>query len=471
MLFNSVGFLIFFPVVTILFFLLQHKYRWIWLLAASCFFYMFFKPVYILILAFTIVIDFCAGILIERTNDATKKKAWLITSLVANIGILAIFKYFNFVNSNITGFVTLFNLKNNIPYLNMVLPIGLSFHTFQAMSYTIEVYRGNHKAEKRFGIYALYVMFYPQLVAGPIERPQNILYQFHTRKYFNYDNAVTGIKLVAWGLFKKIVIADRLALYVNEVYGNVGNASSLTMFLAMVFFSLQIYTDFSGYSDIARGTAKVMGYDLLINFNEPFKSTSIAEFWRRWHISLSSWLNDYLYKPLSISYRNLGKIGISLALLITFFISGLWHGAGWTYIAYGVLNGIAIIYELYTKKIRKKIFSKLPVVINTYLSRLIVWLYLILCWVFFRSENLHKAKTVFAKLFEFRFSLNFVQLFASQGPLKFASIIFTLILFYLMSIVSKKLPDRYNTLYIFFLVFIIVIFGENVTSQFIYFQF
>jgi alginate O-acetyltransferase complex protein AlgI len=352
-----------------------------------------------------------------------------------------------------------------------VLPIGLSFHTFQAMSYTIEVYRGNHKAERHFGIYSLYVMFYPQLVAGPIERPQNILHQFHTRKYFTYDNAVTGIKLMAWGLFKKIVIADRLALYVNQVYGDVNGASSLTVLLAILFFSMQIYSDFSGYSDIARGAAKVMGYDLLINFNAPFKSTSITEFWRRWHISLSTWFNDYLYHPLALSYRNWGKVGISLALLITFFLSGLWHGAGWTFVIYGLLNGIAIVYELYTKKIRKKLFGKLPAAVNTFLSRLLVWLYIAFTWVFFRSENLAKARQVFAKLFEFKFTINFVQLFAGQGPLKFATIILSLILFYLLATLYRKLPGRYNMLYVFALVFIIVILGENDTSQFIYFQF
>jgi len=471
MLFNSVGFLIFFPVVTIVFFLLYHQYRWMWLLAASCFFYMFFKPEYILILAFTIVIDYYAGLLLERETDLKKRKRYLVLSLVANIGVLAIFKYFNFINDNITGFVSVFNYKNHIPYLNMILPIGLSFHTFQAMSYTIEVYKGNHKAEKHFGIYALYVMFYPQLVAGPIERPQNILYQFHSRKYFNYDNAVTGLRLIAWGLFKKIVIADRLALYVNQVYADVNNANSLSVLLAIIFFSLQIYTDFSGYSDIARGAAKVMGYDLLINFNAPFKSKSISEFWRRWHISLSTWFFDYLYYPLALSFRDFNKAGIALALLITFFLSGLWHGAGWTFILYGVLHGAALVYELYTKKIRKKIFGKLPVAINVFLTRLFVLLYLAFSWVFFRSENLHKVKFVFSKLFELNFSINFVQLFASQGPFKFANILFTLILCYLLSVMSKKMPGRYNVPYIFILIFLIIILGENGATQFIYFQF
>jgi alginate O-acetyltransferase complex protein AlgI len=469
MLFNSVQFLIFFPVVTILFFLLSHKYRWLWLLAASCFFYMFFKPVYILILAFTIVIDYYAGILIDRSANPGKRKFLLIISLIANIGILAVFKYFNFINSNISGFVTLLNLKNHIPYLDMVLPIGLSFHTFQAMSYTIEVYRGNQKAEKHFGIYALYVMFYPQLVAGPIERPQNILHQFHTRKYFTYNNAVTGLKLMAWGLFKKVVIADRLAAYVNQVYGDVNGASSVTVFLAILFFSVQIYADFSGYSDIARGAAKVMGYDLLINFNAPFKSASVTEFWRRWHISLSTWFRDYLYIPLG---GNRGNVAMHVRnLLIVFTISGLWHGASWTFVVWGGLHGIAIIYETYSRKARQKLFSLMPAFIGKSLSILLVWIYVSLTWVFFRAESLKKAVQVIKKLSAFDLSLNFAQLFAGQGPLKFVTIVFSLILFYVIAKLPQKLTDRYNVLYVLVLVFIIVILGENDASQFIYFQF
>ncbi len=411
MLFNSVSFLIFFPVVTLLFFFLPHKYRWIWLLGASCFFYMFFKPEYILILAFTILIDYYAGLQLEQTSNPKKRKIYLILSLIANIGILAIFKYFNFINSNITGFVTLFNVKNHIPYLNIILPIGLSFHTFQAMSYTIEVYKGNQKAEKHFGIYALYVMFYPQLVAGPIERPQNILHQFHTRKYFNYNNAVTGIQLIAWGMFKKIIVADRLATYVNQVYADIDNASSLSVLFAISFFSIQIYADFSGYSDIARGTAKVMGYDLLINFNAPYKSKSITEFWRRWHISLSTWFRDYLYIPLG---GNRGNIAMHIRnLLIVFTISGLWHGASWTFIIWGGLHGVAIIYETYSQKARSKLFGLLPTFISKLLSIFLVWLYVSLTWIFFRAESMQKAIQVIKKLFAFDFSLNFVQLFAS----------------------------------------------------------
>jgi alginate O-acetyltransferase complex protein AlgI len=470
MLFNSVEFLIFFPVVTIVFFVLEHKYRWLWLLTASCFFYMFFKPVYILVLAFTIVIDYYAGIQLAKTTDSGKRKLYLILSLIANIGVLVIFKYFNFINSNITGFLTLFNFKNPIPYLSILLPIGLSFHTFQAMSYTIEVYRGNQKAERHFGIYALYVMFFPQLVAGPIERPQNILYQFHTRKYFNYENALIGLRLIAWGLFKKIVIADRLSVYVNQVYGDVDNAGFLSVFFAVLFFSIQIYADFSGYSDIARGSAKVMGYDLLINFKAPLKSRSITEFWQRWHISLSTWFRDYLYIPLGGNRTGYATLHIR-NLLIVFIISGLWHGANWTFIVWGLMHGIAVIYETYSRDIRTKIFEVLPQTVNKLISILLVWFYVSISWIFFRSESIHQALLIIKKLFSFDLTINFVQLFADKGPFNFVVIIFSLILFYAMSLLLKNGSKKFYLWHIIFLVFIIIILGKNVQSEFIYFQF
>ena len=344
MLFNSFQFLLFFPIVSILFFILPHKIRWLMLLSASCFFYMFFKPIYILILFSTIIIDYFVGIFLEKTQDFKKKKTILIFSFIANLGVLAIFKYFNFLNENISSLTIFLGFSNPIPYLKILLPIGLSFHTFQAMSYTIEVFRGNQKAEKHFGIYALYVMFYPQLVAGPIERPQNMIHQFYEKKYFNYNNAILGLNLIVFGLFKKIVVADRLAVYVNEVYADIGNANTISMFIACIFFSIQIYCDFSGYSDIARGTAKFMGFDLMLNFNRPYLATSVAEFWTRWHISLSTWFRDYVYIPLG-GNRN-GKLNWYRNLIVVFLLSGLWHGANWTFIIWGALHALFIIFSI-----------------------------------------------------------------------------------------------------------------------------
>jgi alginate O-acetyltransferase complex protein AlgI len=275
MLFNSFHFLFFFLIVTSLYFTISQKWRWVLLLASSCYFYMAFIPIYILILGITIIIDYFAGISIECAKGK-QRKLFLIVSLIANISVLCVFKYFNFLNDNFSFLMYGFGLKNPIPYLNILLPIGLSFHTFQAMSYTIEVYRGRQKAERHFGIYSLYVMFYPQLVAGPIERPQNLLHQFREKHEFEYFRVVEGLKLILWGFFKKLVVADRLALYVNAVYNNVEHHSGFSFLVATIFFAFQIYCDFSAYSDIAIGVAKVMGFHLMTNFNRPYFARNVA---------------------------------------------------------------------------------------------------------------------------------------------------------------------------------------------------
>ncbi|MBA4166943.1 MAG: MBOAT family protein [Chitinophagaceae bacterium] len=394
MLFNSFEFLIFFPVVTILFFLLPHKIRWLLLLLASCFFYMFFKPEYILILFFTIIVDYYAGILIERTQNPGARRRFLIMSLIANIGVLAVFKYFNFFNDNITGIASFFGFTNHIPYLRMLLPIGLSFHTFQAMSYTIEVYRGNHKAEKHFGIYALYVMFYPQLVAGPIERPQNILYQFHEKHYFDKQKMVSGLKLMLYGFFKKIVVADRLSIYVDSVYNDPANHHGFQVIVAMIFFAFQIYCDFSGYTDIARGSARVMGFELMPNFNRPYSATSVSEFWKKWHISLSTWFRDYLYIPMG--GNRVSRARNCFNLFVTFCISGFWHGAGWTFIIWGLLHGLATSYEFLTKNFRKRLSKSIAPGIYNPISLALTFLFVLFAWVFFRAASIHDAFVILA---------------------------------------------------------------------------
>ncbi|MEO6453837.1 MAG: MBOAT family protein, partial [Ginsengibacter sp.] len=277
MLFNSLAFAIFFPLVTIIYFALAHKHRWWWLLLASCIFYMFFIPVYIFILVITILIDYWAGIKIEASTGA-KRKNYLILSIISTCLVLAVFKYFNFFNDNFRELANILGLHYSVPVMNIILPIGLSFHTFQSLSYVIEVYRGKYKAEKHFGIYSLYVMFYPQLVAGPIERPQNIIYQFYERHSFNYKAATSGLKLMAWGFFKKLVIADRISPLVSQVFDHPESHSGWSVILATLLFAEQIYCDFSGYSDIAIGSARVMGFKLERNFNLPYFSKSISEF-------------------------------------------------------------------------------------------------------------------------------------------------------------------------------------------------
>ena len=396
MLFNSLHFLFFFIIVTSLYFILPYNRRWLLLLISSCYFYMAFVPLYILILGFTIVIDYFAGILIEKSKG-TRRRLFLITSLIANIGILVVFKYFNFLNQNFSFIIKGFGLINPIPYLSILLPIGLSFHTFQAMSYTIEVYRGNHKAEQHFGIYALYVMFYPQLVAGPIERPQNLLHQFTEKYDFDYERVTSGLKLMAWGLFKKVVIADRLAIVVDTVYKNPQQYNSLSLIIATMFFSFQIFCDFSGYSDMAIGAARIMGFKLMKNFDRPYQSKSIQEFWKRWHISLSSWFRDYLY--ISLGGNRVKIPRLYLNLFIVFLISGLWHGANWTYIVWGALHGCYLVFSLLTLEIRMKINKLFHIDKMPQLSVLITFMLVTFAWIFFRASNLNSALQIVKHIF------------------------------------------------------------------------
>ncbi len=401
MLFNSFAFAIFFPVVTLGYFLLPHRHRWWWLLAASCVFYMFFKAVYILILFFTIIIDYIAGLLIEKAHGR-RRKWYLVMSLVANVGVLAVFKYYNFLNGNISGLYSLLNLgQNPIPALAILLPIGLSFHTFQAMSYTIEVYRGRQPAERHFGIYSLYVMFYPQLVAGPIERPQNVLHQFYEKHPFSYPHLVSGLQLMAWGLFKKVVIADRIAVMVNHVYNDPTQYTGLPLVLATLGFAIQIYCDFSGYSDIALGSAEAMGFSLMKNFDRPYFSKSISEFWKRWHISLSTWFRDYLYISLGGNRVSTGRRYFNL--WFTFLISGLWHGASWNFILWGAIHGTYLIVGVWTKSIRLRLAQALGIADGGWLDKIVniacTFILVDLAWIFFRAATFADASYVLTHLF------------------------------------------------------------------------
>lgn len=396
MLFNSLEFAVFFPVVTILFFLLPHRFRWLLLLLASCFFYMFFKPVYIFILIFTILIDYFAGIWIAREPDKRKKKRLLLLSIAANVGVLVLFKYYNFFGENLNIVLNSLHAHGNVPILNIILPIGLSFHTFQAMSYTIEVYRGKQPAERHLGIYALYVMFYPQLVAGPIERPQNMIHQFYEVKRFNYENMRQGLILMAWGLFKKVVIADRLALFVNNVYGNPFEYKGLPLIIGTVFFAFQIFCDFSGYSDIAIGSARCMGYNLMTNFDRPYMAVSISEFWRRWHISLSTWFRDYVYIPLGGS--RVSRPRWYLNIFVVFLLSGIWHGANWTFVAWGLLHGAYLVTERELSGTFSR-FSMAKGWLAVLVKRLLVFSLVTLAWIFFRAQNLTHAFYILGNFF------------------------------------------------------------------------
>ncbi|CAN5448287.1 MBOAT family protein [soil metagenome] len=476
MIFNSFHFLFFFLIVTTIYFLLPHAKRWILLLLSSCYFYMAFVPIYILILGFTIVVDYLAGIYIEN-SQGKKRRLFLICSLIANIGILCVFKYYNFINTNFTFLLHGFGLKNPIPYLSILLPIGLSFHTFQAMSYTIEVYRGNQKTERHFGIYALYVMFYPQLVAGPIERPQNLLHQFREKHSFDSDRIFEGLKIMIWGLFKKLVIADRLGIYVNGAYNNVGEQNGMTLLLATLFFSFQVYCDFSGYSDIAIGTARVMGFDLMTNFRRPIFARTTGEFWKRWHISLSTWFKDYLYFPMGGSKVSVPKWYFNL--MVVFLISGLWHGANWTYIIWGGINGFYLVFAIITTKYRDKL-NALTRIKNyprlfTFTQITITFLLISFSRIFFRARSVTDAIAIIKKICTFKGSI------FNDGAAIIIYCVFA-ISFLLVVEFKKEFYTGSFTLshhknfwvrnsYYSFLIILIILLGVFDGGQFIYFQF
>lgn len=526
MLFNSLSFLIFFLIVSSLYFALPHRFRWILLLGASCFFYMCFIPIYILILAGTIGIDYVAGILIERTSDPARKKAYLMMSVVSVCAILFVFKYFNFFNNNVAALATVLHWNYPIKTLRLILPIGLSFHTFQSLSYVFEVYRGRQPAEKHFGLYSLYVMYFPQLVAGPIERPQNLLHQFKEVKQFDWQRLWDGASLSLWGLFKKVVVADSLAIYTDTIYNNSTLHTGTSLLLATYFFAIQIYCDFSGYSDIARGISRIYGIELMKNFETPYFARSISEFWSRWHISLSTWFRDYMYIPLGGNRvspaRSMFNIGV------VFLISGLWHGANWTFVIWGALHGFYYLVwrslEPVAADVRRRIAAigsirlvtsaatvqvpirlltsagpvEVPVIVPTSeatvplqltsaaagrTSRawsflrdgfliLLTFHLIVLSWVFFRAANLSTALE----------SLH--RIAVDHGPLFWDPIIVQGVLAILLLIAldifhrrtgfwdaQQKSPKWLRLGYAVALLFGIILFGVDTGTQFIYFQF
>jgi alginate O-acetyltransferase complex protein AlgI len=461
--FISLQFLVFFMVVTLSYYQLQNQRLRIWLLLmASCYFYMAFVPKYILILGGTIVIDYFAGLQIARSRGRARK-SWLVLSIIANVGVLAVFKYFNFLVGNIQPLIHRFSPGTDLPFLNFLLPIGLSFHTFQAMSYTIEVYRERQPPEKDFLTYALYVMFYPQLVAGPIERPQNVLPQLHRFQPYDRDSVREGLARMLWGFFKKAVIADRLAVMVDYCYNHTSTLSSASLLVGAIFYSFQIYCDFSGYCDIGIGAAKVMGIRLMENFDQPYLSSSISEFWTRWHISLSTWFRDYVYIPLG--GNRLGEKRRKLNVMIVFLLSGLWHGANWTFIVWGGLHGLMTAF-LPGRKRQNGHTVFLRRIVFTLVNFGIVTLF----FVFFRSPTI-------------RYSLHYLKniLRCTGGPFNvglhiqevWASALLIAIMLlrekYFKSYFIKRVPAY--AVYFVCLVAVVYLLGVFNENQFIYFQF
>lgn len=400
MLFNSYSFFIFFPIVVLITFLIPKKWQYIWLLTASYFFYMNWDAGYVLLLLFSTVVTYLSGIAIEKKRR--HPKGILVLSCLINLSILFVFKYYNFAFDGINYWLGKVGWQMPVPASNLLLPVGISFYTFQALSYTIDVYRGDISAERNFFKYALFVSFFPQLVAGPIERSKNLLHQINEPHSFSYENMRSGLTTMLWGYFLKLVIADRVSIVVDAIYGNLTQYSGVYFIIASLLFTVQIYCDFAGYSTIAVGAAKVLGFDLMENFNSPYFAESIKDFWRRWHISLSSWFRDYLYIPLGGSrvpawkkYRN---------ILIVFMVSGLWHGAALHFVVWGLLHGIYQVIGGILQPVRKKLYQSFHVKENNLVLRcikvILTFALVNLTWIFFRLDTFDEAIYVIQSIFQ-----------------------------------------------------------------------
>lgn len=408
MLFNSLDFLLFFPVVTLLYFIIPVRFRHLWLLAASYYFYMCWSPRYALLMLFSTAVTWLSGRWIERagrlSNEKKRqrnRKLALVFSLVANLAVLCAFKYLNFIFDNIVYAISLFGGAFMPPKIDLLLPVGISFYTFQALGYTIDVYRGDIDAEPNFLRYALFVSFFPQLVAGPIERSGSLLRQLRTEQRFDGARVRAGLVRMAWGFFMKMVIADRLAFFVDTVFNNPAGQAGSVVALASVLFTFQIYCDFGGYSNIAIGAAQVMGVTLMENFRQPFLAPSVRDFWRRWHISLSSWFRDYLYIPLGGSRRGKGRAALNT--LIVFFVSGLWHGAAWHYVAWGGLHGLYLTVGRLTLPMRRKLWSTLHIREGGMLRRAcgtaLTFAFVVFGFLIFRANSMGDAATLIRVMF------------------------------------------------------------------------
>ena len=484
MTFNSWEFLIFYPIVALLYFVLPKKLKWPMLLIASYYFYAFYQAELLFLIVGTTFVSWISSIIIERTEKRGVKRLMLTLTLVVCLGVLFLYKYFNFLAGSVVSLVRLFGEQTPEIVLNLVLPVGISFYTFQTLSYVIDVYRGDIKTERNFFFYALFVSFFPQLVAGPIERPSNLIPQLKESHEWSGENAVKGAKHMLVGFFKKIVVADLISVYVNAVYNDVESATALGVIIATALFAVQIYCDFSGYTDIAIGCARIMGIRLMKNFDHPYTATSIKEFWGRWHISLSTWFRDYLYIPLGGNrckkYRHL------LNLMIVFTVSGLWHGAAWTYVIWGALHGIYQIVGNLTVKRRNSLISKIglspahPAVI--WGRRVITFLLVDFAWLFFRANSIGEAGILLKKLFTGGWSIGTTLDAMGLTPVMILLTVFTLAT---LIMIDKMLThgDEEDGGYVLtknggFVLYLFVIMlawllllSKDMASTFIYFQF
>jgi alginate O-acetyltransferase complex protein AlgI len=478
MLFNSFNFALFLPIVFILYWFVSNKnlkFQNLLLLVSSYFFYSCWDWRFLFLLIFSTLLDYFSGIQIEKSNNTYQRKFWFWLSIVVNLGFLGVFKYFNFFADSFKDLFSLFGFQVNTWSLKVILPIGISFYTFHGLSYVIDIYKKRINAEKNFVDYAVFVSFFPLLVAGPIERATHLLPQIKKKRIFDYNQAIDGLRQILWGLFKKIVIADNCAIYANTIFNNSAEYSGSTLVMGGVFFAFQIYGDFSGYSDIALGASRLFGIELLQNFSFPYFSRDIAEFWRRWHISLSSWFKDYLYIPLGGSKG--GKWIQIRNTFVVFLVSGFWHGANWTFIVWGLLNAIYFLPLLIFNKNRHHLEivasdSNLPS-FKEFLFMLATFGLTVFAWIFFRANDLHHAKQFISGIFS-------KSLF-SVPTVRPTDVILLILVFMTIEwsgrrnkYALEKLAFKYSkvfrwSMYIILLI-IIFIFGAQ-EQQFIYFQF
>ena len=390
--FTSIQFVLFLPLVVFLYYMTPPARRWIVLLGASYLFYMAWKPAYLVLIGVSTLVDYVAGRRMEASKAPAARRFWLSASLVANLGLLFSFKYLDFALQSLQAALQTVGLAVTAPHFDLLLPVGISFYTFQTLSYTIDVYRGHRPAERHLGYFALFVSFFPQLVAGPIERSSRLLPQLRSAYALRADNITAGLRLIAWGFFKKLAIADRLALLVDPIYSSPGSHGGLALTLATVAFAFQIFCDFSAYSDIAVGSARMLGIRLMKNFDQPYLATSFSDFWKRWHISLSQWFRDYVYIPLGGSRGN----HTSRNLMIVFMVSGLWHGANWTFVIWGALHGLYLIAE---RKL-SPLFARAPSLgfVGQVAKVGLVFALVCFAWIFFRASSVTQAWTIIAGL-------------------------------------------------------------------------
>lgn len=493
--FNSIQFFIFFPIVTIIYFLIPSKIKYLWLLIASYYFYISWNPRYAFLIGFSTIITYLSGLIMGHFNDiydknkAKKlKKICVLFSCIINLGILFIFKYFNFFLEGFNFVFNSFNYSLPISSLDLLLPVGISFYTFQALSYTIDVYRNDIPCEKNLWKYALFVSFFPQLVAGPIEKSKDLLYQFNTTSKFDYTRTKNGLIQMLWGYFKKIFVADRLSIVVNTVYNSPEGYSGFQIIIPTIFFAFQIYCDFSAYSDIAIGSAKVLGFNLTQNFKQPYFSKSIKEFWRRWHITLSSWFKDYLYIPLGGNRKGVFRTYINI--MIVFLCSGLWHGASINFVIWGGLHGLYQVIGNILMPIRNKINNAFNINTDTFGNRLFKTIFTFIlvdfAWIFFRANSFSDSIIIIKNLFNFNpWILTNGELFnlGLNGP-EFMMAIIGIIIVMIIDNISRKVNcieelQKQNLCFRWFVyiatITIILIFGVYGSgyseSQFIYFQF